>query len=259
MKKGIFLYTFSLLIVIIGIVAYFIFFAKESGKIQIIQDSQKAEDTLEQEMVIEIPDDEVIENEVAKESSTEKIIEEFKQEVKKPDESIIRIEEFVKKDDDAEKKSASLNIVNKMVSSGFQNYAGERKIDTIILHSSFNSLGGNQYDVDAIIDIYKSYGVSAHYIIGRDGTIYRLVDENDISYHAGVSKVPDGRTNANNFSIGIEIVGNYDDGYTQNQYDAVNELIEDIKSRYDIKYVLGHDDIAPDRKTDPWNFDWTKI
>lgn len=155
-------------------------------------------------------------------------------------------------------KSNGLKIKDKFVSWGYTASSG-RNIDTIVLHSSFNSLGGEQYDVDAIVDIYKQYGVSAHYIIGRGGTVYRLVKENDISYHAGVSSVPDGRTNVNNFSIGIEIVGNYDDGYTKDQYGAVNDLIDDIKDRYDIKYVLGHDDIAPGRKTDPWNFDWNEI
>jgi len=33
-------------------------------------------------------------------------------------------------------------------------------------------------------------------------------------------------------------------------------LVKDIKSRYNIKYVLRHSDIAPDRKTDPWNMNW---
>jgi hypothetical protein len=134
-----------------------------------------------------------------------------------------------------------------------------RSIDTIILHSSFNSLGGDEYDTDAIVNIYKEYGVGAHYIIDREGEIIQLIEDKNIAYHAGVSLLPDGRTQVNEVSIGIEIVANYDDGYTHKQYEAVNELLDFLKSRYSIKYILGHSEIAPDRKTDPWNFDWERI
>lgn len=154
--------------------------------------------------------------------------------------------------------SSDLEIKSQLVAFGFSVSSG-RKIDTIVIHSSYNSLGGDEYDTDKIIDIYKSYGVAAHYIIGRDGDIYKLVEEKNIAYHAGVSKVPDGRDNVNNFSIGIEMVGNRTDGYTEKQYEAVLKLVDDIKKRYDIRYVLGHKDIAPDRKDDPWLFDWSKL
>ncbi|MEI9966134.1 MAG: N-acetylmuramoyl-L-alanine amidase [Candidatus Moraniibacteriota bacterium] len=160
---------------------------------------------------------------------------------------------------DAQPKASSLSITNRLMSSGFAAKTS-RTIDTIILHSTYNSLGGDQYSVSKIIDIYKSYGVSAHYLIGRDGTIYRLVEEKNVSYHAGESRVPDGRTNVNDFSIGIELINNdKGDEYTDAQYAAVRALVADIKKRYSIKYVLGHDDIAPDRKSDPWNFDWKKL
>ena len=113
--------------------------------------------------------------------------------------------------------------------------------------------------MNKIIGIYKSYGVAAHYLIGRDGKILKLVEEKNIAYHAGVSTVPDGRNNVNKFSIGIELVANEKDGYTKEQYDSVSRLVNEIKSRYDIKYVLGHKDISPGRKTDPWKFDWNKL
>ncbi len=152
-----------------------------------------------------------------------------------------------------------LKIKNDLVSWGYQKYNGTRKIDTIIIHSTYNPLGGGQYDFSKILAIYKKYKVSPHYLIERDGAIYRLVKENNIAYHAGISRVPDNRTNVNNFSIGIEMIGNKIDGYTKAQYNSVKKLINQIKSEYKIKYILGHKDIAPGRKTDPWNFDWKKI
>ncbi len=153
----------------------------------------------------------------------------------------------------------NLSIKNNLVSFGFQKFSGTRKIDTIVIHSSYNSLGGDQYSLEKIIAIYKDYGVAPHYIIDRAGVIYQLVKENDIAYHAGVSSVPDGRTDVNKFSIGIELVGNETDGYTKKQYEKLQELINKIKNEREIKYVLGHDEIAPERKTDPWVFDWNKI
>jgi AmpD protein len=69
----------------------------------------------------------------------------------------------------------------------------------------------------------------------------------------------DGRTNVNAFSIGIEMVGTKTSGYTTAQYTALNTLITDIKTRHTIKYIVGHDDIASGRKTDPWKFDWSRI
>lgn len=150
-------------------------------------------------------------------------------------------------------------VQSRLVSFGFSVPSQSRTIDTIILHSSYNSLGADPYSVDDIIDIYKSYGVAAHYLIARNGTVYQLVKDENVAYHAGVSQVPDGRKNVNDFSIGIEIVNTLDGKYTDDQYASVKKLIASLKGKYAIKYVLGHDDIAPGRKTDPWNFDWKKL
>lgn len=157
-----------------------------------------------------------------------------------------------------EKSVSDIEIEDKLVSWGFTP-STDRKVDTIVLHSSYNALGGDEYDLDKLIQEYKEYGVAAHYLIDRKGDIYRLVKDRDIAYHAGVSEVPDGRIGVNNFSIGIEIINTKTDDYEENQYEAVNLLIKEIKKDYNIKYVLGHSEIAPDRKTDPWNIDWDKI
>ncbi|MDO9231585.1 MAG: N-acetylmuramoyl-L-alanine amidase [bacterium] len=150
-------------------------------------------------------------------------------------------------------------IINKLADWGFS-VSGTRKIDTIIIHSSYNAVGKDVHDLDDIIyKEYKPYGVSPHYIISRDGKIYRLVEDKNIAYHAGESKVPDGRAGVNNFSIGIEIVNTKSEKPNDAQYGALNNLLAYLKKEYKIKYVLGHDDIAPGRKDDPWNFDFEKI
>lgn len=157
-----------------------------------------------------------------------------------------------------EKKESDGKIVSRLISWGYEK-ANNRKISSIIVHSSYNALGGDPYDVDKIFQEYKQYGVSAHYLIARDGTIYNLVEEKNIAYHAGVSKLPDGNTNVNAVSVGIEMVNTLDGKYTNDQYQSLNDLISSIKKKYSIKYILGHDDIAPGRKTDPWGIDWSKV
>lgn len=149
----------------------------------------------------------------------------------------------------------SLNIINKKVSFGFAPNAN-RSVNSVIVHSTFNNSGGDKYDIDLVIKQFSTYGVSAHYVIGRDGKIYQLVDEKDNSYHAGKSSLPDGTTNVNSCSIGIELMTSYTESPTKEQETALLNLINNIKKRYSIKYVLRHSDIAPVRKTDPWNFDW---
>ena len=152
----------------------------------------------------------------------------------------------------------SFKIINNLISWGFESSAG-RKIDTIIIHSSYNALGGDAYDFKKLLAEYKEYGVAPHYVIDREGEIYRLVAEKNIAYHAGESQVPDGRTGVNSFSIGIEIMCTKSDGPSDAQYAALKNLIADIKIRHTVKYILGHNQIAPGRKDDPWKFDWKKI
>jgi N-acetyl-anhydromuramyl-L-alanine amidase AmpD len=151
-------------------------------------------------------------------------------------------------------------IVPRYMQSGFAHSQG-RTIDTIVLHSSYNALGGDPYSVSAIIEIYTRLGVSSHYIIDRDGVIYQLVPDNDVSYHCGMSRMPDpdGRTGVNAFSIGIELVGGVNDRFTEPQYVSLQELIVHLKQRYPIGHIVSHGEVAPDRRTDPWNLDWQRV
>lgn len=101
--------------------------------------------------------------------------------------------------------------------------------------------------------------VSAHYTIDRDGTVYAHVEESDMAFHAGVSEMPDGREAVNGFSIGIELVNRNDgvDPYPEPQLEAFSALLDEIRARHPIRYVVTHAEIARPigRKTDPVGLD----
>lgn len=155
-------------------------------------------------------------------------------------------------------EEARSDITEKLVSWGFQE-AQNRKIDTVVIHTSYDAIGPAPYDVDGLIKEYKGYKVAPHYLIDRNGGIYKLVEEKNIAYHAGKSQMSDGRQSVNEFSIGIELMNTKTGQMTDEQYQALKELIRDIKSRHEIKYVVGHNQISSDRKDDPWNMDWSKV
>ncbi len=149
-------------------------------------------------------------------------------------------------------------IISLPVRTGYQ-VASRPVIDTIVIHSSYNKTGGPVYSVDKLLAVYARYRVSAHYLIDREGRIYQLVPDTYISYHAGVSKMPDGRTSVNRFSLGIELMNTETDFYTEAQYRSLNGLLRILKARYPISHIVGHGKIAPTRKSDPWNFNWARI
>ena len=107
--------------------------------------------------------------------------------------------------------------------------------------------------------------VSAHYMIDEDGTVCRLIDEARRAWHAGRSYWR-GITDVNSASIGIELVNpGHEFGYrpfTDAQMEALLPLLAEIIQRHDIPRanVVGHSDIAPDRKQDPGElFDWEAL
>jgi len=118
----------------------------------------------------------------------------------------------------------------------------------------------------------SSREVSSHYLIRDDPVIiYRLVDESRRAWHSGVSSWR-GNTQINASSIGIEIVCLGDKGspsdalvfrdFAPGQLDAAIELVKDIVRRYNIRpeNVVGHGDVAPQRRVDPGpKFPWKRL
>ncbi len=154
---------------------------------------------------------------------------------------------------------SEVRIVNHIVPWGQRKVDHPRKIEAIIIHSSYNALTADSFSVQGILREYKAAGVTPHYIIDRAGKIFRLAPDKNIAFQAGKSRLPDGKTDVNSVSIGIEIVNTTHDSPTIAQYVSLVKLVKCLKSRYHVKYILGHKDIAPGRKTDPWNFDWAKF
>lgn len=124
-------------------------------------------------------------------------------------------------------------------------------IDTVVIHAT--GKGG----LDAALSwlCKPGSGVSAHFVIGKDGTIYRLVAESEKAWHAGESKWG-GRDRVNEFSIGIELVNDNDgiDPYPEDQIRSLVRLIAELRIDYPtIAYenIVGHFQVAPKRKSDP--------
>jgi N-acetylmuramoyl-L-alanine amidase len=107
--------------------------------------------------------------------------------------------------------------------------------------------------------------VSSHYMVEEDGRIFRLVPEERRAWHAGVSYWK-GERNINGVSIGVEIVNpGHEFGYRpfpDAQITAVIELVADIRNRWTIAddRIVGHSDVAPERKDDPGElFPWKRL
>lgn len=101
--------------------------------------------------------------------------------------------------------------------------------------------------------------VSAHFLIRRDGELAQFVPCARRAWHAGASSW-NGRARCNDFSIGVEVEGTDTQGYTDSQYLRLAELVIALRRRYPIQDMVGHCDIAPDRKTDPGPaFDWMRV
>lgn len=139
-------------------------------------------------------------------------------------------------------------------------------VDIVVVHSNYHVVDQARqkfdFNVDGCIKQFRDGGTSAHYLITRDGTILKMVDEKNVAYHAGKSALPDGsRQWLNSSSIGIEVISMKRNGPTEAQYRALDELIKDICSRYNIRYLVRHSDIAIPlgRKDDPWGMDWKRV
>jgi len=145
-------------------------------------------------------------------------------------------------------------------------------IDLALIHSI--SLPPGEYGGDAIERLFTNrldwaahayYGqirgleVSAHFLIRRDGELLQFVSCDARAWHAGASSWQ-GRSECNDFSIGIELEGLEGERFDASQYPALATLIGALMRRYPIAAVAGHEHVAPGRKNDPGaGFDWALL
>ena len=138
-----------------------------------------------------------------------------------------------------------------------------KDIKYLILH--YTGMATGKEALERLCD--EGSAVSAHYLIEEDGEVLSLVDEDNRAWHSGLSKW-ENNTDINGLSIGIEIVntGHPYPGYESVyrpfpdvQMNSVVKLSQEIIARHNIKpwHVLGHSDVAWQRKIDPGElFNW---
>ena len=123
-------------------------------------------------------------------------------------------------------------------------------------HVSDLFTGRVDYNADPSFADLRGLKVSSHFFVRRNGRVIQYVSANDRAWHAGTSSFR-GREECNDYSVGIELEGSDDTPFEPAQYRALAALTEALRRRYPLTDVLGHEDIAPGRKTDPGPlFDW---
>ena len=172
-------------------------------------------------------------------------------------------------------KEGWLSEAEKHISPNFDKRPINSEIKLIVIHNislppenfepeNVKKLFKNELDFESHEFFYtiKDLKVSSHFVIDRTGKIYQFVSVYNRAWHAGVSSFKS-QENCNDFSLGIELIGSDNTPFEDNQYDALNKLIETLCSSFPkIKKenIVGHSEIAPGRKTDPGPFfDWSKI
>jgi AmpD protein len=155
-------------------------------------------------------------------------------------------------------------------SPNFDERPQEVVIDTLVIHhislpsGRFGNGAIDQFflnQLDPTADPYFAeiahLKVSSHFLINRAGQVTQYVSTKAKAWHAGVSCL-DGREKCNDFSIGIELEGNGETPFEPEQYKSLAKLTKLLEQTFPIRFIVGHSDIAPGRKTDPGpNFDWS--
>ncbi|WP_100656571.1 1,6-anhydro-N-acetylmuramyl-L-alanine amidase AmpD [Alteromonas flava] len=154
-------------------------------------------------------------------------------------------------------------------------FADERPAEEVSLLVVHNiSLPPGQFGSNDVVDLFTGHlqaerdpffaeiahlKVSAHLFIRRCGKLIQFVPFNKRAWHAGISSFQ-GRERCNDFSIGIELEGTDDIPYTEAQYGQLVQVTGVLRQHYPLitlGRIVGHNDIAPGRKTDPGTaFDW---
>ena len=152
--------------------------------------------------------------------------------------------------------------INVIYSPNFDQRKRSRKsIKLIVIHYT-----GMQSERESIMRLCNpKYKVSSHFVINQNGTIYRLVQDDQTAWHAGKSCWGKYK-NLNKNSIGIELVNKgHEFDYTNFKKKQLSSLIKICKiliKKYKIKKrnIVGHSDISPLRKIDPGEkFPWKEL
>ena len=129
-------------------------------------------------------------------------------------------------------------------------------VDTIVLHHT----AGSSLEGTVRWFAMPESQVSAHFTVGRDGSIVQHVSTYQRAWHAGVSVDQFGRRSVNGFSVGIEIDHPGVSGvpYPPEQVEAVEHLVSVLVRRFPIKVITSHMFIAVPvgRKIDPIEYPW---
>ncbi|MBS1156525.1 MAG: 1,6-anhydro-N-acetylmuramyl-L-alanine amidase AmpD [Proteobacteria bacterium] len=165
-----------------------------------------------------------------------------------------------------------LSAARRVPSPNFDARADGMAVDMVVLHNislppgefggeDIERLFTNTLDCDAhpFYAGLRDLRVSAHFLLRRDGELVQFVSCHDRAWHAGVTRWQ-GRERCNDFSIGIELEGSDYTPFTEVQYKRLTALLDALQCCYPIRNLVGHNDIAPQRKTDPGPFfDWQRI
>ncbi|MFK7753668.1 MAG: N-acetylmuramoyl-L-alanine amidase [Sedimentitalea sp.] len=127
----------------------------------------------------------------------------------------------------------------------------------IVLH--YTAMQSARAALDRLCD--PAFEVSAHYLIGANGTLWQMVDETQRAWHAGAGSWR-GQGDINSRSIGIELDNRGDHPFGAAQMNQLELLLRAIMARWSIppENVIAHSDMAPGRKFDPGpRFDWMRL
>ncbi|HEY0299192.1 MAG TPA: N-acetylmuramoyl-L-alanine amidase [Arachidicoccus sp.] len=132
-----------------------------------------------------------------------------------------------------------------------------RKPNFVIIHHT------SQNSVDETLHTFmlERTQVSAHYLIGRDGSIHHLVNDYLRAWQAGSGKWGN-ITDMNSCSVGIELDNDGYGPFSDAQINSLVAVLTSLKKRFGIPQAnfIGHADFAPTRKNDPnVNFPWKAL
>ena len=165
----------------------------------------------------------------------------------------------------------------------------EGELTHVMIHFISNVIANrnNPFIIEEVYGILNRYGLSVHYIIDREGNIYKTLPETHTAFHAGrgvIENFPHLTNRFNHYSIGIELmaIGTESEmadfltpaqyralnpehiGFTDAQMTTLNKLINDIIDRHPTinptrEFIIGHSEYSPDKPDPGALFDWTRL